>query len=101
VPIVNPETADMSEPASSTHNDQVARQAKGRRLIGRRGLVLALGGLVGSGVLAGCSTGSSREAERGRRRDAERTSIVDEVQATRTASLILGTPPATPGTPED
>ena len=30
---------------------------------------------------------------------AERTSVVDEVQATRTADLILGTPP--PATPTD
>ncbi len=55
--------------------------------------------MAGGGGLAGCSTGSSREAERGKRRDSERTSVVDNVQATRTAGLIMGTPPATPSDP--
>jgi hypothetical protein len=49
--------------------------------------------------LTACSTGSSREAERARARDAERTSVVDNMQATRTASLITGTPPGTPADP--
>jgi hypothetical protein len=51
-------------------------------------------------VLTACAQGTSREAERGQERDAERTSVVDDLQATQTARLVLGTPPATPGTPE-
>ena len=67
----------------------------------RRQAMLGLLGVAGGVSLTACSTGSSREAERGKRRDAERTSVVDEVQATRTAGLILGTPPATPATPDE
>jgi hypothetical protein len=63
-------------------------------------MMLGLLGVVGAVGFTACSTGNSREAERGKRRDAERTSVVDEVQATRTASLILGSPPpATPAEP--
>ncbi|HYI24193.1 MAG TPA: hypothetical protein VD767_02195 [Thermomicrobiales bacterium] len=47
-------------------------------------------------LLAGCATGNSREAERGRARDAERTSVVDSLQQTATSSLISATPPSTP-----
>jgi hypothetical protein len=50
----------------------------------------------GATVLVSCSQGSSREAERARERDAERTSVVDSLQATQTAKLVTGTP----GTPE-
>lgn len=56
-------------------------------------------GLLAGGVLAfttGCASGSRREAERGRARDAERTSVVDTMQQTATASLVGGTPPSTP-----
>ncbi len=67
----------------------------------RRQVMLGLLGISGSIGLTACSTGSSREADRGKRRDAERTSVVDDVQATRTAGLILGTPPATPSTPDE
>lgn len=62
-----------------------------RRLIGG---ILLVGG--SSGILSACSTGTSRDAERGRQRDAERTSVMDSLQATRTAELVLGTPPSTP-----
>ena len=51
-----------------------------------------------SGLLAACSTGTSRDAERGRARDVERTSVMDNLQATRTAGLVLGTPESTPAT---
>lgn len=55
--------------------------------------------VAGSSVLVSCSTGSSREAERGRRQDAERTSVVDHLQATRTAELVRSTPESTAGSP--
>ncbi len=64
-----------------------------RRLLG--GLLLAGGN---AGLVTGCSTGDSRDAERGRRLDAERTSVMDDLQATRTAELVFGTPPSTPAT---
>ena len=70
------------------------------RLTRRR--LCGLGGL-GAGValvLSACAQGTSREAERGKELDAERTSVVDNLQATQTARLVLGTPPATPSTPE-
>lgn len=47
-------------------------------------------------LLAGCSTGSAPEAERGQRADAERTSVISDMQATRTWDLLNGTPAATP-----
>lgn len=61
----------------------------------RRSLI----GLVAGGAIAittGCASGSRREAERGRARDAERTSVMDTMQQTATASLVNGTPPSTP-----
>lgn len=61
-----------------------------RRLVG--GVLVTIGGLS----LVSCSNGNVREAERGRTRDAERTSVVDDLQATKSASLVNGTPPSTP-----
>ncbi len=52
----------------------------------------ALGLIASSTLLVGCSTGNSREAERGRERDAKRTSVVDNLQATKTANLVNSTP---------
>lgn len=46
------------------------------------------------GLLAGCSEGTSREAERGKARDAQRTSVVRDLQATRSMQVLdQGTPP--------
>jgi len=57
---------------------------------------------VAATVLVACSQGTSREAERGRERDIERTSIVDSLQSTETARLVSGTQGATPlTTPEE
>jgi hypothetical protein len=39
-------------------------------------------------ALVGCAEGTSRDAERGREADAERTSVVDSLQATSSADLI-------------
>ena len=65
----------------------------------RRGL---LGSIAAGLVLlvTGCASGTSREAERGRNRDAERTSVVDDMQRTATSRLILGSPEASPD-PDD
>ncbi len=48
------------------------------------------------GVLAGCAEGTSSDAERGKARDAQRTSVVSDLQATQSARLLEpGTPPPT------
>lgn len=47
-------------------------------------------------VLTSCAQGTSRDAERGREQDAERTSIVNNLQATETSRLVSGTPEASP-----
>lgn len=98
-PIANRVATDVSE---SEPQQPVKRRSERpvHPRVTRRQLVLGMVGVAGGVSLTACSTGSSREAERGQRRDAERTSVVDEVQATRTAGLILGTPPpATPAEP--
>lgn len=51
---------------------------------------------VAAAVLASCSQGTSRDAERARQQDAERTSVVDNLQATETARLVSGSPEASP-----
>jgi hypothetical protein len=65
----------------------------------------ALGGIAAAALgatLTSCSTGSRQEAERGREREAEETSVVESMQQTATAGLVMGTPPATPtGEPEE
>lgn len=55
---------------------------------------LAIGGLCVA-MLVGCSTGSAPEAERAREDDAERTSVITDMQATYTWELINSTPSAT------
>ena len=52
-------------------------------------IIVLVGGL--SLPLAGCADGSARDAARAQRRDAERTAMVAELQATTSATL-LGTP---------
>ncbi|HYH12436.1 MAG TPA: hypothetical protein VD789_08800 [Thermomicrobiales bacterium] len=48
------------------------------------------------GVLVGCAEGTSRDAERGKAQDAQRTSVVSDMQATYSASVLQqGTPPPT------
>ncbi len=66
----------------------------------RRVLALAFVG-VACAVLVSCSQGTSRDAERGREVDAERTSVVDLLQATETSRLISGTPAASPPADDD
>ncbi len=56
-------------------------------------------------VLTGCAEGTSRDAERARQDDAERTSVVDAFQATSSANLVRkdaeATPPATQTAPTE
>jgi hypothetical protein len=45
-------------------------------------------------VLTGCAEGASQDAERGKLRDAQRTSVVRDMQATHSARVLEpGTPP--------
>ena len=76
------------EPIAPRDRPQISRLRKhGARLV-----------IVGVCALsiAGCAEGTSHDAERGRERDAERTSVVDDLQSTRTSEIIKGTPQATP-----
>lgn len=70
-----------------------------RRVSNRHRLVtIGIALSVLAGTLAGCAEGTSRDAERGKARDAQRTSVVSDMQATQSARVLLpGTPP--PGTP--
>ncbi len=58
-------------------------------------MAAAIFGVAGT-ILVSCSQGTSRDAERGRQQDAERTSVVDNLQATETSRLVSGTPDASP-----
>ncbi len=76
-PIANPERRSSSRVASRVAAWSVAT-------------ALLLGGLTA------CAEGTSRDAEVGRQRDAERTSVVTGLQATNSARLLGGTPTTTP-----
>lgn len=47
-------------------------------------------------ILTACAEGTSRDAEQGKQHDAERTSVVSDLQATESMLLLTGSPPATP-----
>ncbi len=47
-------------------------------------------------TLVGCAEGTSRDAERGRQDDAERTSVVDLLQASASADLVRRAGESTP-----
>ena len=83
-------TRKRSEPIASPQLPVSEPRLSRRRLIGFG----ALG--IGATTLVSCAQGTRREAERGREKDAERTSIVDNLQATQMAELVNGTPPSTP-----
>lgn len=100
VPIANQVATEMTAVGLDRRADTDRHMCVRTASISRRRVLVGLLGITGGAVgLTACSTGSSREAERGRARDAERTSVVDNTQATRSASLIMGTPPATPAEP--
>lgn len=76
-------------PSGNTANRAlVLVEPTGRRRVTRRRFVtlLAAGGVL-SGLTA-CAEGTARDAERGKEADLKRTSVVDDVQATRSASLL-------------
>ena len=51
-------------------------------------------GCVVVGVITGCAEGTSTDAEQGKLEDAQRTSVVSDLQATQAAKLLQpGTPP--------
>ncbi len=83
------------EPIASHHHKQNDAQsaARARR---SRAWGFALVGSIMLG-LVGCAEGTSRDAERGQQEDAERTSVVDDLQASASADLVRraaeGTPP--------
>ncbi|HEV2065461.1 MAG TPA: hypothetical protein VGR08_01410 [Thermomicrobiales bacterium] len=56
-------------------------------------------------ALTGCAEGTSRDAQRAREDDAERTSVVDALQATTSAGLVRRgaevTPPPTEAAPTE
>ena len=52
-------------------------------------------------LLAGCSTGSAPEAEHGKKEDAQRESIISDMQATHTWDMINSTPESTPEATEE
>lgn len=70
----------------------------GKMRSSRRALLLGVAGVIGASVLTACGSDTSRDAARGREKDASRESVVKELQATETWNLVNGT--ATPGTPE-
>lgn len=47
-------------------------------------------------IVSGCTTGSAPEAERAKQLDTQRSSVIDDMQATHTWELVNGTP-----TPDD
>ena len=55
---------------------------------------LLLLALLAAALLAGCAEGTATDAERGRARDAERESVLSDLQATETWRIINA-----PGTP--
>lgn len=52
--------------------------------------------LIALMLLVGCSTGNAPEANRGQQADAQRTSVISDMQATRTWEIINSTPNSTP-----
>lgn len=55
-------------------------------------IVLALTGLTLLAAVVGCAEGTRRDARDGQDADAERTSVVQELQATRSARILASTP---------
>lgn len=83
-----------SEPIASRQPNPIDLPS-GVRIVRRATRAAALFGLVLL-LLAGCAEGTSRDAERGRQADTERTSVVDSLQATSSADLVLRAGQATP-----
>jgi hypothetical protein len=69
--------------------------------INRRRLLASAGGLASIALLAGCAEGTRSDAERGKQDDAERESVVKNLQATETYRLVHGTDGTPSPTPEE
>lgn len=83
-----------SEPIASQHlrRTDLPLRARAPR---RKAPAVLLFGLI-TLALVGCAEGTSRDAERGREEDAERTSVVDLLQASASADLVRQGGEATP-----
>ena len=57
-----------------------------------RWIALALAGLTMLAAIVGCAEGTARDARQGQEEDAERTSIVRDLQATQSARILAVTP---------
>ena len=55
-------------------------------------IALTLTGLTLLAAVAGCAEGTVRDARDGQEADAERTSVVQDLQATRSARILASTP---------
>ena len=55
-------------------------------------LIAFLAGLTVLIAVTACAEGTEREAREGQESDAERTSVVDDLQATNTARVLASTP---------
>jgi hypothetical protein len=83
-----------SEPIASHHRDLNEPKSRASALRSKAFGIAVIG--VAILALAGCAEGTSRDAERGREADAERTSVVDSLQATSSADLVRRAGEATP-----
>lgn len=92
-----------SEPTANhrPRRNRVKSPVRARRASTR--YALAIGLLVIA--MTGCAEGTSRDAERAREDDAERTSVVDALQATTSADMVRrgaeSTPPPTETAPTE
>lgn len=78
-------------------NNMISKRQETKRKL-RNGVAILL---LSGGLLAGCSTGTSNEAERGKQEDSQHESVITDMQATHTWELINSTPDSTPEeTPE-
>ena len=55
-------------------------------------IALTLAGLTLIAAVTGCAEGTARDARQGQEADAERTSVVQELQATESARILEITP---------
>ncbi len=57
-----------------------------------RWIALGLAGLTLMAAVVGCAEGTARDARQGQEEDAERTSVVRDLQATQSARILAVTP---------
>jgi hypothetical protein len=84
-------------PSGTTRNQEAASNERAAHAgLTRRRLALALVSGAALCGLSACAEGTARDAERGKKADAKRTSVVSDVQATESAQFLSGTPAASP-----